>query len=188
MNEIQLLLLFLGAIGMGAGCSNPGPSGEADAGGDTGTGTEDCLVDAPDAMVLDLVASISAPVLNIETIAFESAEPVTLDVGTPIGEVWHDMLQWSMDNDEPTYLRIDPMTRLILDVLRSFDGQVVSFHDDVDYVGVEFTTSAAIHSLFRDSVCFDHILAELEAALADQSNVQISECDEDGIVDIRPPP
>lgn len=151
------------------------------------TAAAECLVDAPDAMVLDLVTAISAPAGGIETVSFTTAEPVSLDVSTALGGVWHDMLQFSIDYDEPVYLRIDPGTRAIVDVLRSFDGVVVSIHDDVDFVAVAFTTSQAIHELRRDSACFNALDAKLASALGDGSTVLVSESDEDGIVDVRPP-
>ena len=175
-------MFLLGIVQLNA-CTGPDDTGTAH----SDTDAVDCYVDAPNAMVLDVVASISAPVADIETVTFTSAEPVTLDVSTDIGAVWHDMLQFSIDYDGPVYLRIDPGTRAVVDLLRSFDGQVVHLNDDTDYVAVEFNTSAAIHELHRDSVCFAALDAKLGDALVSGATVLVSESDAEGIVDVRAP-
>ena len=147
----------------------------------------ECRVDAADAMVLDVVTAISAPLAQIETVSFGASVAVTLDVGTALGGAWHDMCAFSLQYHAPIYLRIDPATRRVRDVLRSLQGKVLNLYPDTDFVGVAITPSAAIHQVRRSGVCFAHLEAELASALADQSDVLVSESDEEGIVDVRPP-
>ena len=160
--------------------SDPAPEQEADAG-------QECIVGGPGSMVMDLVTAVSDPVDSIVTVTFQSSAPVLVDVSTALGAFWAELMDRYRQEGRPVYVELDPGTRMVIDFLFPLETRVQSVTHEPDGVEVLLTNSHAVHFLWRSNPCFDHLLEELEAALEDQSDVLVTEDDELGIVDIRPP-
>ncbi len=206
MGRLQLLLLsaLVGAAlpGFGCGGSSPGDddSDTGDAGtdadtdadtdgdtdGDTDTDTGECIPGGADSMVMDVPVGLSDPEAGLVTVSFATAEPVFVDIGTAIGENQAQQFQLFKDLQRPIFAWIEPGTRIVIDVIQTIEGQVASLTPMEEEIQVTLVASAAIHHLWNDNECFDHLYDELQAALDDQTDVEVSVDDELGIVDVRP--
>jgi hypothetical protein len=153
---------------------------------DTGTGPEECVPGGADSMVMDIPIGLSAPEAGIITVSFATADPVYVNVSTALGENQAQLFQLFVDLQRPLFAWIDPDTRDVLDVVQTIEGPVASLTPLEDEVQVALMASAAIHHLWRDNECFDHLYEELQAALDGQIDVEASSDDDLGIVDVRP--
>ncbi|MDD5309051.1 MAG: hypothetical protein PHU25_17195 [Deltaproteobacteria bacterium] len=161
--------------------------GDTDSDTDTGTGDE-CIPGGADSMVMDIPVGISVPAANIETVTFASSDPVYLDVSTAIGQVHHSMINNFMQNQKPIYVSIEPVARAVVNVIQPYESPVVAVTPTAQGAEVELLYSAAIHILWNTNECFDDFLGALQAAVADQSDQEVSDDlnGTDGIVDVRP--
>jgi hypothetical protein len=151
-----------------------------------GCGGGDASEPPAESILVDVVTSLSAPLERIVTVAFRDHEPVTLEVGTPLADLWRDMLDHARENAHPSYLEIAPATRRVLDVEIPYVSPVVELREVAEGVEVLLVYSAAIHSLRREQPGYRAMLDVLEAALASGASVVLTKKDGLGIVDVRP--
>jgi hypothetical protein len=160
---------------------------DTDADGDTDTDTGECVPGGADSMVMDIPVDLSDPVQGLLTVSFATADPVFVNVSTGIGEVQAQLFQLSKDLQRPVFAWIDPDTRHVLAVIQTIGGGILNLTEAEESIDVVLMASAAIHRLWRDNECFDHLYGELQSALDEQAAVEVSVDDVLGIVDVRPP-
>jgi hypothetical protein len=159
---------------------------DADADGDTDTEEQECVPGGADSMVMDIPVDLSDPVQGLLTVSFATAEPVFVNVSTGLGENQAQTFQLFKDLQRPLFAWIDPDTRHVLDIIITIEGKVLNLTEAEESIDVVLMASAALYRLWRDSECFDHLYEELQAALAGQTDVEVSSDDVLGIVDVRP--
>ena len=150
-----------------------------------GCGDENLPVDPRESVIVDVVVGLSAPVGQVVTVDLRTSADVTLELGTPSAEVWHDMLAHSQEYSRPVYLEIVSRTRRILDVALPLVSPVQALNETDASVEVALVYSAAIHYLYRTKPGFHEMLGLLQAALASGDTLVVTEKDGQGIVDVR---
>jgi hypothetical protein len=138
---------------------------------------------------VDIVVEISGPVGGVVTVTLRGGQRLLLNVTTPLGEVWADILDRHRTQGDPVYLQVDdPRTMNVIDVLMPYDSPLVALEPSVEGMEVELVYSAAIHFLYLSHPCYDQMLEVLRAAMADGSYVLVSTDfnEGNGILDARP--
>lgn len=138
---------------------------------------------------VDIVVEMSDPVGGVVTVTLRGGQQLLLDVTTPLGEVWFDIVDRYRTQGDPIYFQVDdPRTMNVIDVLMPYDSPLVAVRPSPEGMEVELVYSAAIHFLYRSHPCYDQMLGVLEAAMADGSYVLVSTDfnEGNGILDARP--
>jgi hypothetical protein len=138
---------------------------------------------------VDVVMEMSEPVEGVVTVTLRGGQRLLLNVSTPLGEVWSDILDRYRAQGDPLYLQVDdPRAMNVIDVLMPYDSPLVALEPFAEGMEVELVYSAAIHFLYRSHPCYDRMLGVLEAAVADGSYVLVSTDfnEGNGILDARP--
>lgn len=136
-------------------------------------------------VIVDVVIGPFAPADQVVTVNLRTGGDVTLELGTPIAEAWHDMLAHSQEYSRPVYLEIVPETRRILDVALPIVSPVQALNETTAGVEVALVYSAAVHVLCRTTPGFQELLGLLQDALATGDILVVTEKDGQGIVDVR---
>jgi hypothetical protein len=154
-------------------------------GGLAGCG-DDERPDVPlESVVVDVVMGLSAPVDRVVTVDLRTSAAVTLELGTPLAEAWHDMLAHSQQYSRPVYLEIVSETRRIVAVALPIVSPVQALNETEAGFEVALVYSAAVHYLYRTTPGFQEMLGLLQDALATGDTLVITEKDGPGIVDVR---
>jgi hypothetical protein len=144
-----------------------------------------CVQGALESVVVDVVAEVYAAVDLVVAVDLVHSRDVTLELGTPIADVWQDMLELSQQSERPVYLELVPETRRISHVEQPLVSPVANLREETDAVEVTLIYSAAIHVLYRSNPDFQDFYDLLQSALADGTSLVVTERDGEGIIDVR---
>jgi hypothetical protein len=148
--------------------------------------------------VVDLVRSVpsfdaartgAARLPQTLTITFEGGRSGVLDLSTPSGRVWADVLDYLRNARAPAYVEIDPISGLISNLLMPAVVTVGEITPIADGAEVELIISHAKHYLRRSNPDYDQLLRTLETARKDGATVAVTETPTTHeIIDVRPVP
>jgi len=154
------------------------------------------MVSGPEAIVDD-VHSISQPfeVRAVEgeaaprrlvTVTFVGGSSGTLDVTEHRAAVWAEVLRSLHETGQPAYVRLDPASGAITELLLPVRYTVARLERTPDGFEVELVISHARHYLRRSRPRFEELRAALEDAREHQTPVLVTETlDEHEIIDVR---
>jgi hypothetical protein len=151
-----------------------------------GCGGGEPLGPLTESVIVDVVTALSAPADRLVAVDFRDHESVTLEVGTPIRDLWRDMLDHARENSRPSYVEIAPATRRVEDVEIPYVSPVVEVREVAEGVEVLLVYSAAIHVLRLEQPGYQAMLAILRDAVTSGASVVLTEKDGLGVVDVRP--
>jgi hypothetical protein len=123
------------------------------------------------------------------TVTFARGRKGVLDVSDPRSAVWAGVLASLRETGQPAYVRIDPESGMISDLLLPLRYTVAGIRRTPEGDGdleVELVISQARHFLRRSNPDFDELRAMLETALKQGTTVLVTETrDEHDIIDVR---
>ena len=139
---------------------------------------------------VDYVQAISEQSEGFITVTLRDGQQFWLDVQTARGEIWTEMLELHRVEHKPVYLEIDdPGTMTIINLIMSLESPVHDVRTAAEGTEVELVYSAAVHFLQLSHPCYGQMLAAIETAHREGSNVLVSADYNDGsrILDAREP-
>ncbi len=151
-------------------------------------------------VIVDTVQSISLPgeenVLvtkpspSMVTVMLHGGQSAQLDMSMPNAKPWAGILETTQRAKLPVYLKIDPKTDVIVDLLLPRAVKVATLKSNrKDYVEVELVISEMLHYLRRTNPDFKRLLKALENAFKMETPVLVTDSrDRREIVDVRPIP
>ena len=135
-----------------------------------------------------LVEAKQAPSLII--VKLHGGQTAQLDMSMPNAKTWAGILDVMHRARQAVYLKIDPKTGLVTDLLIPRAVKVATLKSNrKDYVEVELVISQMKHYLRRSNPDFKNLLKTLEDALKTETPVLVTDSrDRQEIVDVRPIP
>lgn len=148
--------------------------------------------------VVDSVSSLSSSLAEVQearrakpvspsvTVKFKSGQSGVLDMSQPRSVVWAEVLHSMREANQPAYVEIDPVTKLITELLCPIVVQVGELRETNSGAEVELVVSQARHYLQRARSDFRELLDALNSARHQKSTVIVTETDDHQIIDVRP--
>jgi CheY-like chemotaxis protein len=130
------------------------------------------------------------PSASLVTVKLHRDQSVQLDMSMPSAKTWADILETMQRAKQAVYLKIDPKTGLITDLLIPRVVKVATLKSNrKDYIEVELVISQMHHYLRRSNPDFKKLLKTLENALKTETPVLVTDSrDRREIIDVRPIP
>jgi hypothetical protein len=107
-------------------------------------------------------------------------------MSNPPSAIWADVLESLRAMEQPAYVEVDPATQYIVLLLIPLSVHVGVMKEVPDGFEVELIISHALHYLRRDRPHFQEMLATLQTAQKDKTELLVTETlDEHVIIDAR---